>query len=308
MIIGGGCSSPNKILKIGYFADGIWAHNAFKKIIKNPNMQISFICTRYGSNDKILAKFAKDYGIELLEDKDINSPKFIAKIAKFNCDILVSMSFDQIFKKQLINLTPLKAINCHAGALPFYRGRNILNWALINDEKSFGITVHYIDEGIDTGDIILQKFYQISDNDDYNTLLQTAHTECANLLCQALEMMLSKDFKTTKQSSIDKYGFYCTQRKIGDEIINWDQTAREIFNLIRAITHPGPIARTTLKDKEMKISRAIYHSDAPNYKCINGAIVGLTSNGFWVKCKDKALEITEFKYDDKIKIGDRFTW
>ena len=58
----------------------------------------------------------------------------------------------------------------------------------------------------------------------------------------------------------------------------------------------------------MKISRAIYHLDAPNYKCINGAIVGLTSNGFWVKCKDKALEITEFKYDDKIKIGDRFTW
>lgn len=147
-------------------------------------------------------------------------------------------------------------------------------------KKSFGITVHYIDEGIDTGDIILQKFYQISDNDDYNTLLQTARTECANLLCQALEMMLSKDFKTTKQSSIDKYGFYCTQRKIGDGIINWDQTAREIFNLIRAIIHPGPIARTTLKDKEMKISRAIYHLDAPNYKCINGAIVGLTSNGF----------------------------
>lgn len=308
IVNGGGQISPNKILNIGYFADGVWAHNAFKKIISNPNMKISFICTRYGSNDEILAKFAADYGIELIEHKNINSPDFIAIIAKFKCDILVSMSFDQIFKTELINLTPLKAINCHAGALPFYRGRNILNWALINDEKSFGITVHYIDEGIDTGDIILQKLYNISDKDDYGTLLQTAHTECANLLCEALEMILAGNFEPIKQSSISQYGFYCTQRKAGDEMINWDQSAREVFNFIRAITHPAPLARAILNGKEMKISRAIYHADAPSYKCINGAITKITKQGFWVKCADKALEIVEFEYDGKIKIADRFTW
>jgi methionyl-tRNA formyltransferase len=65
------------------------------------------------------------------------------------------MSFNQIFKSEIINLPRLKTINCHAGKLPFYRSRNILNWVLINDEKEFGITVHYVDEGIDTGDIIL---------------------------------------------------------------------------------------------------------------------------------------------------------
>ena len=77
------------------------------------------------------------------------------------------MSFDQIFKEEIINIPPLKIINCHAGKLPFYRGRNILNWALINDEKEFGITVHYVDFGIDTGDSILQKNYEITDDDDY---------------------------------------------------------------------------------------------------------------------------------------------
>ena len=61
------------------------------------------------------------------------------------------------------NMPPLKTINCHAGKLPFYRGRNILNWVLINDEREFGITVHYVDEGIDTGDIILQRVFPITD-------------------------------------------------------------------------------------------------------------------------------------------------
>ncbi|ARQ99864.1 methionyl-tRNA formyltransferase [Campylobacter porcelli] len=305
MSLGGG-TNLNRNLKIGYFADGIWSHNAFKIIIKDPNMQIAFICVRNGSDDEILAKFAKDYGIEILKHKDINSLEFISKIAKFKCDILVSMSFDQIFKRQVIDLTPLGAINCHAGALPFYRGRNILNWALINDEKSFGITVHYIDEGIDTGDIILQKHYEINDSDDYSTLLQTAHNQCGYVLYEALKMILGGDFKPIKQSNIDKYGFYCTQRKFGDEMIDWNQNSRDVFNFIRAITHPAPLARAIINDKEMKIIKAIYHQNAPTYKCVNGAIVGISKNGFWVKCADKALEITEFEYEGRIKIGDRF--
>ena len=87
------------------------------------------------------------------------------------------MSFDQIFKSEIIYLSKHKIINCHAGKLPFYRGRNVLNWVLINDEE-FGITVHYVDEGIDTGDIILQKKFPISDQDNYKTLLEKSYRMC----------------------------------------------------------------------------------------------------------------------------------
>ena len=81
-----------------------------------------------------------------------------------------------------MSLPKLKTINCHAGKLPFYRGRDILNWVLINDEKEFGITVHYMDEGIDTGDIILQRTFPITDEDSYKTLLERSYDECANIL------------------------------------------------------------------------------------------------------------------------------
>ena len=102
---------------------------------------------KINSEDKILKDYAKQNNIDYLKHKNVNSKEFISNIAKYNCDLFVSMSFNQIFKTQIINLPKYKAINCHAGKLPFYRGRNVLNWALINDEKEFGITVHFIDEG-----------------------------------------------------------------------------------------------------------------------------------------------------------------
>ena len=150
-------------LNIGYFADGPWSHEAFEKLINDSEITISFICVRFDTKDLTLKHYSEKYNIEYLKHENINSDEFISIVKKYNCDLFVSMSFNQIFRSVIINLPKYKTINCHAGKLPFYRGRNILNWALINDEKKFGITVHYVDVGIDTGGIILQRSYKLID-------------------------------------------------------------------------------------------------------------------------------------------------
>lgn len=211
------------------------------------------------------------------------------------------MSFDQIFKEKIINLAPI--INCHAGKLPFYRGRNILNWALINDEKEFGISVHYVDSGIDTGAIILQRTYEITDNDTYKTLLQKAHIKCAEILYDAVNLFKFGIPKGIKQEGV---GFYCTQRKIGDEILNFNQTSREIFNFVRAICDPGPMARAYINSKEMKINRVEMIQNAPIYKGINGAILKKEKDGFLVKTQNSFVKITEYEFEGKFRVGDRF--
>ena len=170
------------ILNIGYFADGPWSHKTLDKLINDPEIKISFICVRYDSEDERLKEYAKRFKIDYLKHLNVNSDEFISNIKSYDCDLFVSMSFNQIFKSKIINLAKYKTINCHAGKLPFYRGRNVLNWVLINDEKEFGITVHYVDEGIDTGDIISQKTFPITDQDNYNTLLNKAYVECSNIL------------------------------------------------------------------------------------------------------------------------------
>ncbi|HEC1809654.1 TPA: methionyl-tRNA formyltransferase, partial [Campylobacter lari] len=220
--------------------------------------------------------------------------------------IFVSMSFNQIFKKELLNFPKYKTINCHAGKLPFYRGRNVLNWVLINNEDEFGITVHFVDEGIDTGDIILQKTYPISMNDDYSTILNKAYDECPNVLFEALEKIFNNDVNLVKQDDIHGVGFYCAQRKPGDEIIDWNQNSLDVFNFIRALNHPDLGAVSYINKEKVVIYKSELISDAPKYKGIPGSVVMINKDNFVVKTLDATLKITNFKSDKKIKIGDRF--
>lgn len=318
-------------LKIGYFADGIWSHNAFRKIIAHKDFHICFITPRFDSTDETLKLFAKTHNIPYIKSQNINSPEFLEQIKPFECDIFVSMSFNQIFKEPLISTPRLHTINCHAGKLPFYRGRNILNWALINDEKEFGISVHYVDSGIDTGDLILQRTYPINDKDDYSTLLRTAHTECAEVLFNALCLLHSGKAERIPQKSIHEIGFYCPARIKGDEWIEWHKTSREIFNFIRALNAPDLGAKTRTNTQELRIFKAQEIKNAPHYIATPGCIVGVekalqnplesiaqdfvmhdstTQDSMIlphliVKTLDSTLRITQYQCAKALKIGDR---
>ncbi|MDB9950654.1 formyltransferase family protein [Candidatus Thioglobus sp.] len=122
-------------------------------MLPEDHIEVSFVCGRYKTRDIILEELCSKHNLKFFRIKNINSREFLEKIRKFNCELFISMSFDQIFREEIIEMPKYKIINCHAGKLPFYRGRNILNWVIINDEKEFGITVHYVDNEIDTGDI-----------------------------------------------------------------------------------------------------------------------------------------------------------
>ena len=243
-------------MNIGFFADGPWAHQTIKKIVNSTKFKILFIVPRYDTRDPILKNWAKTLKIDFLTIKNVNTLNSIKKLEKYNADLFVSMSFNQIIKKKLINVPPKGFINCHAGALPFYRGRCVLNWVLINGEKKFGVTVHFIDEGIDTGDIISQKIYKIKQNDNYKTLLRRSEKYCANLLVNSIIKISKKKLSTIKQSSINKKGSYFKLRKVGDEVINWNQKNKDIFNFVRALVKPGPVAESYFRELgHLKIER-----------------------------------------------------
>ena len=295
----------NEIFKIGYFADGPWSHRALEMLLNDASIEIAFIVPRTDTKDQTLYNQAQKHGIDYIHPSRINSVAFIEQASSYSCDLFVSMSFNQIFQNEIINVPRLKTINCHAGKLPFYRGRNILNWALINDETEFGITVHYIDEGIDTGDIILQRSYPISDDDDYSTLLKIAHEECAVLLMQAIKQIQHGTAERVKQEDIHPIGFYCGRRELGDEVIDWNQNSRQLFNFIRSICKPGPVARTSLNGQEIKINSAVYIKEAPKYVNNPGQLLQKTKLGFLIKTLDSFIEIRDIDCDIKLKVGDK---
>lgn len=293
-------------MRIGFFGDGKWASEAIKGLVNLPGIELAFLALRKLQSDPELAELGEELNLKVLTPEKVNAPENIEFIKQANCDLLVSMSYDQYFGSTIRNLTPLGIINCHAGKLPFYRGRNVLTWALINDESEFGITCHFVDEGIDTGDIILQKTYPISDLDDYSTLIEQAVMGCSDVLLESIKLLDSGEYTRLRQRDIHEYGFYCSRRLPGDEKINWNQSSRQIFTFVRALASPGPIARTSIGSSELLVEKAEYLPSAPSYQGIPGSIVGFGSSGPFVKTSDSFVYLVGLKSSIRLNIGDRF--
>jgi methionyl-tRNA formyltransferase len=302
-------------MKIGYFADGPWSHKALELISNSEGLEIVFIVPRFDTQDPILKDWAIKLGVPYIPTQNVNTPDFLMVMDAYKPDLLVSMSFNQILKKEIIGYAPKGFINCHAGALPFYRGRNPLNWVLINGESSFGITVHYVDEGIDTGDIVEQRLYPITQRDNYQSLLIRAVIECANVLHSAILRIANSEVDRITQTDIHPVGTYFGIRTFGDELIDFKWNAKRIYNFVRAISTPGPCARFYIGAHQYAVESAELIIDAPNYIATTGEVVGKSSKGIVVKVGDSTILITcvcdvlegelSDAYIPKFKIGTR---
>lgn len=283
-----------KKIKIGFFGDGQWAINSAKKLLKNKFIEIDFFCLRAKKPDSKLLKLANKSKISCFNFKNINMQNNINKIKNYNSDLLISVSYDQIFKKKIIESFDLGIINCHCGALPYYRGRSPINWAIINGEKSFGITVHYVNEKIDQGDIIVQKKYPIKKKDDFKSLLNLANKKIPSLLLKSINLILKNNVKPIKQSSISKKGSYYKKRTNGDEDINWKQSSIKIYNFVRALCKPGVVARTFYKKDPIKINKTCDKFIKNNNNLKPGTVTSANKKFFIVKTFDSAIKIKEW--------------
>lgn len=280
-------------MKIGFFGDGPWAHLTLERVLRMDSVTVAFIVARHETPDPVLRDHAEHLGVPFIVNRDVNTPAVVRQIAGFGTDLLVSMSFNQILKADILAAAQKGFVNCHAGALPFYRGRNPLNWALINGEDRFGVTVHHVDLGIDTGDIIVQRFADIAIDDTYGTILAKAYELCAETLCEALQQIADGTATRTPQADIDPVGFYCGRRRPGDEWIDWAWGSVRAHNFIRAIALPGPCARTYCRDRPIAVLRSALIPHAPTYIGTVGEVVGRDNMGVIVKTGDATLRLLE---------------
>ena len=281
------------MINLGFFGDGLWASKTLNRLIENKDLKIRFIFSRFHQPDKDLKFIAANHKIPFLTAKNVNSIDVIKRITSYKADIFVSMSFDQIFKSNLLKIPKKGVINCHAGSLPSYRGRNPINWALINGEEHIGITVHYVDdERIDSGDIIYQIHHKISSSDKYNTLLMKCYDWCADAVVKSLDLIINQQVIPIKQNPIWKKSYF-SFRRTGDEWINWEWNSIKIHNFIRAINEPGPGACTVYKTNKIIIDNSKLLEDYQNYIGKPGEIIGNKDNGFIIKTGDNAILIND---------------
>ena len=146
--------------KIGYNClKYLIQHSEIEVALVIPNLESDVLQNRWYPS---VTELALTYNIPLLGTKNINEN--IEEIKQINPDLIFSVYFDQIFKKPIIDIPPKGIINLHFGLPEYYRGCYPTTWAIINGETSTGVTLHYVDEGIDTGDIIAERFIDIKEH------------------------------------------------------------------------------------------------------------------------------------------------
>jgi methionyl-tRNA formyltransferase len=284
-------------MKILFFGDGQWATNSLLRL-HGAGWTVQGVVVRTRPTDSSLATAAQELGLHVWQPQRVNAPEFVEQVVELGPDLGVCVSYDQILRSHIRNVAPKGFINLHAGKLPLYRGRNVVNWALINGETEIGITSHFLDDGVDTGDIILQQTLPISWTDTYGDVLQRVVEKIPELVINSVSLIARGEAQRQPQAHLA--GTYFPARGPGDEWLDWSDTSRNLHNKIRAITHPGPGARTTLNGRVVIIWRGFYDPSWPTYIATPGQVVGrVEGRGVIVKTGDSTVILEEVQFEDE---------
>ena len=191
--------------------------------------------------------------LPVMQPETTKDEVFIAEVKRMSPDLIVVAAYGRILTKDLLDIPRLGCINVHASLLPKYRGAAPIQWAIAKGERRTGITIIKMDEGMDTGDILLAQEVEIGADDTAQSLHDTLAQVGANLIIKAMDQLNRGTLRPIPQDH--REATYAPPLKKEDGLIDWSQDAHDIFNRIRAF-NPWPGAFTYLKGLRLKIFSA----------------------------------------------------
>ncbi len=211
-------------------------------------------------------------------------------ILNTDADIIITCAYGQIIPKSILDYPKLGCINVHASLLPKYRGGAPIHWCLINGDEKTGITIMYMAEKMDNGDIITQKDYKIEPSDNVGTLHEKLSEIGAQLLIQTLPSIINGTNQKIAQEESNVTYAYNIKRE--EERLDFKKTGKEIINQIRGL-NPWPLANFLLENQEYKVLEARFLKK--EHKEEIGKIIEITKQNFGITCQDGILYIEKIK-------------
>lgn len=241
---------------------------------------------------------ALKHGIPVFQPRKVREPECVEELRKYNADICVVIAFGQILPKEILEMTPYGCMNVHASLLPAYRGAAPIQWALISGEKVTGITTMQMDEGLDTGDMLLKVEVPITNEDTGETLHDKMAEAGSKLAVETLAQMEKGLLKPEKQGETTTPYAKMLKKEMGN--IDWTKPADEIERLVRGM-NSWPSAYTKWENKVMKIWRATV--DENDMQAAPGTIVNVTKDDFSVQTGKGLLVVKELQIPGKKRMS-----
>lgn len=219
------------------------------------------------------------------------------EILALNPDIIITCAYGQIVPREVLEYPKYKCINIHASLLPKLRGGAPIHKAIINGYKKTGVTIMYMDEKMDSGDILYQKEIEILGEDNVGTLFNKLSVLGSEMIIDFLPKLINNDFKRIKQNEEEvTYAYNITKE---EEKIDFNKNTKDIFNQIRGL-NPWPVGYALLDDKKIKIYNSKIGNS--NKKGNPGEIINIYKDSIGVKTLDGELLITEIQLEGKKKM------
>ena len=240
-------------------------------------------------------QFGLDHNIEIMQPRKMKDSDLINKIKDMAPDLIVVVAYGKMMPKEIIDIPKYGIINVHSSLLPKYRGASPIHSAILNGDKETGVSIMYIEEEMDSGDVILAESCEITDTDTLGTLHDRLKVLGADALGKALDLIEKGEVAAVPQDHT-KATFVKPIRK-EEEKIDWNKPTEEVYNKIRGL-NPFPGAYTTFKDTIVKIYET--EKDYGEYEGNFGEIVALKKKlGPVVKLKDGNLILKNVKLQGK---------
>jgi len=241
------------MMKIIFISGVKFGYDVLESILEN-NWKIDTSFSYLSEKKKFYSDYAnfenltKKYDVIHKQVNNINDQENVDLIKKINPDLILVIGWSQLLKKEIIEIPRLGVIGSHPTELPKYRGRAPIPWSILKGLKKSALTFFYIQEGIDDGDIVTQKQFEINDVDDATSVYEKMTVLGKKMLSEILPLLESNKITSKKQNS-ELFIENWPKRTPLDGKINWSKSAKEIHNLIRATTFPYPGAYTFFKNK-----------------------------------------------------------
>ena len=243
--------------------------------------------------------YAISHEIPVLQPKNLKNEDFLKELACLKADLQIIVAF-RMLPKVVWDMPRLGTFNLHASLLPSYRGAAPINWAIINGETESGVTTFFIDDKIDTGEILLQVKTPIRSDETAGSLHDILMTLGAELVINTVELITKGDFVTQKQPEIAPTNAPKLYKNTCH--INWDDSLINIYNKIRGL-NPYPTAWSKFICDKDEYTLKIYksHIEFSNHEYVNGSILS-TKKSLKVAVKDGFLFLDEVQLSGKRKM------
>lgn len=241
---------------------------------------------------------AESHGLTVLQPEKLRAPEAVEAIRALEPDLIVTAAYGQILPKSLLDLPRFGCINVHASLLPRYRGGAPIHYAVMNGEEKTGVTIMYMAEGLDTGDMISKVEVAITPEDTTGSMHDKLSTAGAELLKETIPQLLGGTAARVPQDSTQ--ATYAPNISREDERIDWSQSAKAIFDQVRGL-HPWPVAFTTLNGEVWKIWRtAVVHPDcSPDVHRPAGAVVSTDTDRITVQTGSGQIALLDIQPQGK---------